>query len=499
MKDIVVIHLRRALVLALLLIISFAFPSEIDRVSAESDTNQVKEGIQDMKTLVTRYYEDDDITSKEVTHKLQIHLDAISHFEKDEKNEKSIKHLKSLKKLIEYQYENDTISKKAYQVLQPNTEHLIKTKKGKKDPVMMGYWNGDKNIENFPADKLTHINYAFAYIDEEGNVHPDSSYEEAEGDFNELNMYKEEHPHIKTSISIGGWGPNSKYFSDVASTKKSRENFVRTTIDKFIKMYNFDGIDLDWEFPVKGGEDGLHYSPEDKKNLTLLAEEFRNQLDQLEKENNQEYLLTAATPAGRYQNGGPYDPADSYDFEGLSRYLDWIYVMTYDLGNGYSPVTNFNTPMRTVDSDPTPIENKKWNNVVGAVEYYQQQGVSSDKLVLGTAFYGRSFEVEDTDNQGLYQKYKSTGPSPSWEEIKKDYLTDSDWEKNWESTAEVPWLFNSNTNMFLSYDNPDSINKKAQFINKHNLRGGMIWHIGLDDNQNSLLNALSNPVLETNH
>lgn len=425
-------------------------------------------------------------------------MDAIVHFEDDKKMEKSIKHLKSFKKLIDHQYENESISEKAHQVLISNTEHLIQTKKNKKNPIIMGYWNGDDKIENYPADKLTHVNYAFAYIDEEGNVHPDSSYEEAEEDFDELNKYKEKNPHLKTSISIGGWGPNSKYFSDVADTEKSREKFVQTTIDKFIKEYNFNGIDLDWEFPVKGGEDELHYSPDDKENLTLLAEEFRDQLDQLEKENDQEYLLTAATPAGRYQNGGAYDPADSYDFEELSHYLDWIYIMAYDLGNGYSPVTNFNTPMRGVDADPTPTENKKWNNVAGAVDYYQQQGISSDKLVLGTAFYGRSFEVEETDNQGLYQTYKSTGPSPSWDEIKEDYLTDSEWQEHWESTAEVPWLFNSDINMFLAYDNPRSINKKAQFINKHNLRGGMIWPIGQDDNQNSLLNALSNPVLETN-
>ncbi|MBY7144402.1 hypothetical protein KFZ56_15365 [Virgibacillus sp. NKC19-3] len=493
------VNLRSVFMFVFLLVMIFVFSGESEKIYAKNSTNQVQEAIQDMKTLVTHYQDDNDIISKEATHNLQIHLEALAHFEGNEETEKSIKHLKNLKRLVNYQYENDLISEKAYHVLDSNTEHLIQTKQNKKDPIIMGYWNGDKKIENFPANKLTHINYAFAYIDEEGNVHPDSSYKEAENDFKELNKYKEKNPHIKSSISIGGWGPNSKYFSDVASSKKSREEFAQATIDKFIIKYNFDGIDLDWEFPVEGGTDELHYDPNDKENLTLLAKEFRDQLDQLEKENNREYLLTAATPAGRYQSQGPYDPADSYDFEGLSKYLDWIYVMAYDIGNGFSPVTNFNTPMQPVNSDPTPDEIKKWNNVSGAVEYYQKQGVPTDQLVLGTAFYGRSFEVSSEENQGLYQEYESTGPSPQWNEIKKDYLKDPDWKEYWHSTAEVPWLFNSDTNMFLAYDNPDSINKKAQFINKHNLRGGMIWHIGQDDNQNSLLNALSKPVLKINH
>ncbi|MDN6161301.1 MAG: glycoside hydrolase family 18 protein [Atopostipes sp.] len=375
---------------------------------------------------------------------------------------------------------------------------LIQKENEKK--VLTAYWSGNKKLSEIPANCLSHINYAFAYIDKEGRVHPDSSYREAEEDFKQLNEYKKKYPHLKTSISIGGWGRNSTYFSDIALTEESREEFAQATIDQYIKKYEFDGIDLDWEFPVKGGVDDLRYRPEDKKNFNFLVREFRKQLDQLGKERERSYLLTAATPAGRYQNtatsGGPYDPADSYDFQELAKYLDLIYIMTYDLGNGYNPVVNFNAGMRPLSKDPTPSAQKRWNNLEGSVDYYLNQGVPRNKLVVGTPFYGRSFYVKSTDQHGLFQKFHSPGPTPDWLAIKNNYLNDPNWEKHWEEKAEVPWLFHSEKQLFLSYDNPYSIRKKAEFIVKENLRGGMIWHLSMDDAENSLLHALAGPILE---
>ena len=43
--------------------------------------------------------------------------------------------------------------------------------------------------------------------------------------------------------------------------------------------YNFNGIDLDWEYPVSGGLDHNTKSPHDKKNYTLLLQRFREKLN----------------------------------------------------------------------------------------------------------------------------------------------------------------------------------------------------------------------------
>ena len=43
---------------------------------------------------------------------------------------------------------------------------------------------------------------------------------------------------------------NSQYFSSVL--RNGRKEFINNIV-KFIAEYKLDGIDIDWEFPVKGG------------------------------------------------------------------------------------------------------------------------------------------------------------------------------------------------------------------------------------------------------
>ena len=114
------------------------------------------------------------------------------------------------------------------------------------------------------------------------------------GNFQQLQALKLQYPDIKVLISLGGW-TWSKYFSDAALTRQSRERFVSSCIDLFIKgdipppgwggmggpgaaAGVFDGIDVDWEWPGSEGNAGNIIRPEDKQNYAKLLLEFRKQL-----------------------------------------------------------------------------------------------------------------------------------------------------------------------------------------------------------------------------
>ena len=104
-------------------------------------------------------------------------------------------------------------------------------------------------------------------------------------------------------------------------------------------------------------------------------------------------LLTAALPAGRLQSAGAYDPARSFELGELAETLDFINLMTYDMGTGFSAVSTFNAPLREDPADPLSPPLRRWNNVEGAIDYYREHGVPAHKLVLGVPFYGRGFRV----------------------------------------------------------------------------------------------------------
>lgn len=66
-----------------------------------------------------------------------------------------------------------------------------------------------------------------------------------------------------------------------------------------MQSYGFDGVDLDWEYPVSGGLQGNTVRPEDKQNYVLLLKEIRQQLDTAGALDGKSYLLTVAYVADR--------------------------------------------------------------------------------------------------------------------------------------------------------------------------------------------------------
>lgn len=347
------------------------------------------------------------------------------------------------------------------------------------------------HVADIAADKLTHVNYAFANISEEGDcilgdvyadtekIYPKSDSEDdppgtLHGSFNQLRLLKEANPHIKTLISVGGWNWSSK-FSDVALTAESRERFARSCVD-FMVRYGFDGLDIDWEYPVAGGLNGNGARPEDKQNFTLLLEALRTALDARASVDGRAYLLTIAAPAGPtlYAN---------LELDRIHPYLDWLNVMTYDFYTGGEAVTNLNAPLYAAADDPAA--NAPVLNADAALRAYLEAGVPANKVVMGVPFYGRGWSGVNRTNQGLFQP--SSGlPSGTWESGVFDYAdlaanyVDVGYSRQWHSTAQVPWLYSADEGVMISYDDAESVSQKMDYIKRHGLGGAMIWELSAD-------------------
>lgn len=355
----------------------------------------------------------------------------------------------------------------------------------------------DFHVTDIPAELVTHINYAFVNISPEGECVLGDPYADIDrfyegdswetgslrGSFHQLQLLKERHPHLRTLISIGGWSWSGR-FSDVALTQASRQRFATSCV-ALMERYGFDGIDVDWEFPVSGGLASNVTRPEDRANYTLLLEEMRGQLDTLEGER----LLTIAAPAG---------PAIIENLEAaeLAHTLDWINVMTYDFHGGWSPMTNFNAPLFRSADDPTEDTSvREGFNVDAAVQAYLGAGVPPEELVLGVAFYGRGWSGVRASADGLFQPHTGV-PMGTWEAGIFDYgdLVASyipAMTRYEHADAQVPWLYDPDTQVMISYDDPASIGVKTRYARDLGLGGVMFWELNGDDASWSLLHAIS--------
>ena len=371
---------------------------------------------------------------------------------------------------------------------------------------IVGYYAGwstytrDFQVAELPADRMTHVNYAFANVQGgkcvlgdawadvqkvfPGDTWDDSSANRA-GNFGALRRLKAANPSLRTLISVGGWTWSTQ-FSDVASTASGRAAFASSCVD-FMVAYGFDGIDIDWEYPVGGGLAGNANRPEDKANYTLLLAALRAELDarRMTLARAEPFLLTIAAPAG---------PAiiDHLDPVGIAASVDWINVMSYDFHGAWENVTGHNAPLHQGTGDA----NVGWN-VEAALHAYLDRGVPPSKLVMGVPFYGRSWQgVSAGTTSGLYRSATGAGPG-TWEngvldyaDIAAHYVGKPGWSALRDATAGVPYLYNASSGVFVTYDDATSLRAKRSLAGALGLGGLMVWEMSADDASHTLLDAL---------
>lgn len=341
--------------------------------------------------------------------------------------------------------------------------------------VVIAYIFGTRkpvNPDSIDALKITHINYAFVNI-KEGKAY----LEKPENDtmnFYRLNELKHRNPALKVLISIGGWSW-SKIFSDVSLTDSSRKIFAESAVH-IVSEYNLDGIDIDWEYPGMQGDNNV-FRPEDKGNYTLLFKALREELDKLPAAGAKKYIITTAT-------GGFSDFLLHTEMNKAQLYLDYINIMSYDFRTEVDTVTGHHTNLFSGKG----IENSA--SADQSVRDYIAAGVPAGKIVMGIAFYGRAWKTTGTVKRGLNDKVVSYAKGGGYTELKNDFVNQHGYKRYWDKKAKAPYLYNKEENIFISYDDEQSVKEKCRYVNRYGLAGVMFWEY-FSDPANYLLNAIS--------
>lgn len=386
-----------------------------------------------------------------------------------------------------------------------STDSLVSSSRcGKR---IVGYYPswGTRSFSPRMAQRLTHVIFAFLETKADGEVkvgcvdpahtsNCDDDEKTAAKRLAQMMRVASQFDHLNIMFAVGGW-ENSQYFSGIAASRDKRLNFIASII-KAINEHDFDGVDIDWEYPVTGGaHEGI---AADKQNYVTLLSELRAALSNLAKMNGrtQPYLMSVAGAAGQWT----LDPG--YDIPGLIEHLDFINVMTYDYfgawGSKWGAYTGPPAPL--FFGMPKRFSGK--TNVAWTIKYYACHSHLPHKINMGVPFYGRFWEnvgsaIDESDQMwrradavdGVFK-----GGAMTYAQVMGN-ISAAGFQQNFHEKTKSKYAYNPSSRVYIGFDDLETMDYKIKFAQEKNVGGIMIWALDQDDEQLSMLDKVSSSDL----
>lgn len=293
----------------------------------------------------------------------------------------------------------------------------------------------------------------------------------------EIAKLRELYPNLHITVAIGGWGADG--FSDAVLTPESREIFTQS-IAEYVIEKDFDGIDIDWEFPVNGGWGAIKARPEDRENHTEFLYLLREKLDRAGAKMGRYISLSVAANQGDgYVN-------DWVEIDKVAAVVDNIHIMTYDGAGMWSGKTEHHSGAGFTET---------------AVKRFIDAGVPPEKIILGGAFYGKiQTGIDFSSGEPLDAPFtdKTTSKDINYDMIKSKYYDNPDYIVGYDNREDVgrsPYVWSQEKGIFITYDDPKSIADKCDIVKKYGLAGAMFWDY-TQDRTGDLVGAFAKGLLE---
>ena len=330
-------------------------------------------------------------------------------------------------------------------------------------PIVLAYFT--EYTEVLPeVSLLTHINYAHGRF-----ANPSTGdggiviTESKKAPIKDVVALKSVNPRLKVMLMIGGWGAHADGFSMMARDAAKRTAFCQS-VKSLLDKHSLDGVDIDWEYPTQSADNETGADPSDTRNFNLVLKELRETIG------TDKIISFASSSSAKY-----------VDWPNAMKYLDYVNVMTYDMGaapNGH------NSPLHK----SAVFNHRSWDESVDA---HEKGGVPRDRMVMGVPFYGKAqknpaegtkifdysvryYEIPDILNKGKYKGKDLVRPVT----------------RAWEPSSMVPYLIDAAGKNVLSYDDPESVSAKGSYVRANGMLGAMFWEYRCDTDDHALLKAL---------
>ncbi|KAL2204347.1 glycoside hydrolase, partial [Sarocladium strictum] len=273
---------------------------------------------------------------------------------------------------------------------------------GKSVNRVMGYFESwsmreracfNMRAEAVPYGLYTDVIFSFA------TIHPDTykvtaGSNEGGWDMRFISTIKLFQPNVRLWVALGGWafnspGPTQTTFSDIAASKTKTKTFL-DSLASVMTEYSFDGVDIDWEFPVaEDRNNGLR--PQDYKNMVTFMRRLRSRMEKMKK------MTSMAIPAS-------YRYLQYFDIKALEDTVDWFNFMSYDMHGSWDINNEWAGPWANSHTNMTEIQQ--------GLDLLWRNDINPAKVTMGMSYYGRTFTLtnpEVCNSSGLGCRVSSAG------------------------------------------------------------------------------------------
>ncbi|GAB2875521.1 hypothetical protein GCM10027180_02400 [Microbulbifer echini] len=367
------------------------------------------------------------------------------------------------------------------------------------------YWaDSSFTHDNVDFSKLTHVQYAFAWNDEEGTIyftdpyvfyglgaqsfsggagngpvkcsppfwHPYSQYDSSKQaevcqgwNDQESGFVKSVHDDgAKAILSVGGWTLSHKV-SEMMESDTARAAFIENAVT-LLTDWDFDGLDLDFEYPGYTPNGGRSI---DKDNFTALLRELRARFDEVEAETGKNLELTAAVACG------PSIAKEGYDFAEVGAILDYVNLMTYDFGGDWDSVAQHTSPLFPYEGQV----NEGFDAESCRDMWMSEGNIPSEKIILGMSHYGRSVAGATAIGEaasGQDVAHWGSDTETRYYQIVEKMQNDPSFQTAYdpEAVTHYGWFPDGG---FISFEDTTSIAERARYVVDQDLGGVMIWQL----------------------
>jgi chitinase len=332
---------------------------------------------------------------------------------------------------------------------------------GDTEKVFLGYVYSMP--ENIRYELYTHLCHAFVVADEAGHLKPNNRVPSRE-------LTDQAHQAgVKVLLSLGGWGWD-KQFAAMVADGLAEDRYVDAVM-RLVDEFDYDGIDLDWEYPD---------TPAEVAGFERLATRLRAKLNDVSKKKNRPMLLTMAASASP-------KTLEWLDADFLLRTMDWVNVMTYDYTGEQSPFAGHHSPLFA--STKVPAESRESTELT--MKYLvEQRRMPPDRLTVGLPLYGKGFAAAEP--YGPTNKSRADRRRGGNYARLHELATKEGWRRTRDDETKNPWLTSPDGTTVIGYDDAESLALRTEWTMKQGFRGVFFWQVAgdrLPDGSNPLQQA----------